>query len=263
MKKHKFKKSLGQNFLNDNNISEKIVELVNVNENSLILEVGPGSGVLTEKLSAKARVLAYEIDQDLKAALEKRFAGKEVSFIYGDFLKRDLAKDLESFNYENIYFVANLPYYITTAIIQKIIDSKLSFNKIVIMVQKEVAERFTAKSSTKDYSSITVYLNYHYDIKKEFLVGRNSFYPRPNVDSMVISFSPKPKQRKAKSEEHFYKLVRDSFTHKRKNLKNNLGDYDLELISNYLLTKNMDLTIRAEQLSLDDFINISDILSSI
>ncbi len=262
MNGHKFKKKLGQNFLKDNNISNKIVNLVNLNKDSLVIEVGPGSGALTKLLSARAKVLAYEIDLDLKEGLEKQFVSSDVAFIFDDFLNRDITKDIASIDYYNLFFVANLPYYITTPIIEKIIDSNLNFDKIVIMVQKEVAERFASPVSTKSYSSITVYLNYHFDIKQEFIVPATCFYPRPNVDSAIISLNPKENRRRAKNEEHFYKLVKDAFVHKRKNIKNNLFAYDMKLIEEYLLSKKLELSVRAEQLTLDNFIDISDILSA-
>ncbi len=261
MKEHRFKKRLGQNFLIDKNVSNRIVSLAEITENSLVVEVGPGSGALTELLVKKAQVLAYEIDNDLKEELYSKFLDCDVKFIFDDFLNRDLKKDIENYRYDSIFFVANLPYYITTPIIEKLIESGLTFNKIIVMVQKEVANRFASSGKSKDYSSITVYLNYHFDIKKEFLVSANCFYPKPNVDSAIISFKSKVNPRKATDEELFYKLVKDAFKHKRKNIKNNLLNYDLNIIEEYLKIHNLSLSVRAEQLTLDNFIDIADRLS--
>lgn len=260
MKKHKFKKHLGQNFLIDKNISNKIVDLISADEEDLVIEVGPGSGALTKLLIQKTRVLAYEIDKELKEKLESKNKEENLDIIFDDFLKRDIKKDISKYTYKNLYFISNLPYYITTPIIEKLISSNLKFEKIVIMLQKEVANRFNAKVGTRDYSSITIYLNYYFDINKEMLVKKNSFYPRPNVDSAVISLNPKIKIKTAKDETHFFALVKAAFQYKRKNIKNNLFDYDLKEIEKYLLSNKMDLSIRAEQLSLDNFIDLSDIL---
>ncbi len=256
MKEHKFKKHLGQNFLKDKNIINKIVDLVSLNKDDLVIEVGAGSGFLTRELSEKAQVLAYEIDKDLEDELSKTKA----KIIIGDFLKRDLTDDIESFKYKKLYFVSNLPYYITTAIVQKLINSKLDFSKIVIMIQKEVGERFLAKEKTRKYSSITVYLSYFYDLQKEFIVKKESFYPVPKVDSLVISLNKK-EGRKADSEEIFFNLVRDSFSQKRKTLINNLKTYDTKLIKNYLSEHNLSESIRAEELNLDQFIDISNLIN--
>ena len=128
------------------------------------------------------------------------------------------------------------------------------------MVQKEVGDRFTSKEGTKEYSSITVYLNYYYDLKKEFIVTKNAFYPRPNVDSMIISLSRKKEYIKPKNEELFLKLVRVSFQFKRKTLKNNLREYNWDNIKSYLDDNGIKETVRAEELKLIDYIKISDIL---
>ena len=159
-----------------------------------------------------------------------------------------------------MYVIANLPYYITTPIINKIISSDINVYKIVIMVQKEVGDRFCAKVGTKDYSSITVFLNYYFDIKKEFIVSRNAFYPRPNVDSIVISLTRKSNNYEVKDENKLFELIRESFKYKRKNLKNNLKKYDFAKIEHVLNTFGMDQNARAEQLTLEQFIEISNVI---
>ena len=259
MIEHNFKKKFGQNFLKDSNIIKKIIDSSEIEKESLIIEIGPGSGYLTKELVKKAKVIAYEIDEDLKEILSKEFYNEEnIEFIFEDFLQRDIKSDIKKYNYNKLYVIANLPYYITTPIINKIITEKLEPEKMVIMVQKEVGDRFSAKVGTKEYSSITVFLNYYFDIKKEFVVSKNSFIPKPNVDSMVISLTKKKNQKKVRNEEKFFQLVKDSFKYKRKTLKNNLKDYDFSKIIEILKKYNLKEDIRAEQITLDQFIEISN-----
>ncbi len=257
-----FKKKYGQNFLKDKNKVKKIVDSANIKDNSLVIEVGPGGGILTTELSLKAdNVLCYEIDLELKPILENKFSKNNVKIIFDDFLNRNIENDIEKYNYDNLYFISNVPYYITTPILMKLINSSLNFDKIVIMVQEEVGERFSAKPNSKDYSSITVFLNYYFDVKKEFKVNRLEFNPVPNVDSEVISFTRKKELLKLKDKELFFKLVKDSFKFKRKNIKNNLKGYNLDIIERILKSNNLDLTSRAEQLPIEVFVEMSNELS--
>ena len=257
-----FKKSFGQNFINDKNIINKIIECSDIKENSLVIEIGPGSGNLTKELSRVARnVLAYEIDERLEDILDENLLGcNNVKILFQDFLQADLNNDIKEYNYDHLYLTANIPYYITTPIIEKIIRSKIKFDKITLMMQKEVGERFSAKPGNKAYGSITVFLNYYFDIKKEFVVSRNLFTPKPNVDSVVVTLTMK-NGRVANNEDLFFKIVRSAFQYKRKNIRNNLKNYDLKLIEEVLKKYNFDLTVRAEQLDLDIFIDIADKLS--
>lgn len=256
-----FKKKYGQNFLIDENIIKKIIP-DNIKENNLVIEIGPGSGNLTKYLCENFdKVIAYEIDKEVKPLLLEALNDYQNYEIYfDDFMTRNIKNDLKKEKYDNLYIIANLPYYITTPILEKIIDLNLDIEMIRVMVQKEVGERFSAKPGSKEYGSITVYLNYNYDIKKEFVVSKNSFYPKPNVDSMVVSFLKKEKEF-IKDEKLFYKLIRDSFQFKRKTLRNNLKDYDLEKIEKVLKEYNLSLSVRAEQLPLEIFCKISNILS--
>lgn len=254
-----FKKKYGQNFITDSNITTSIVNKASLDENSLVIEIGPGSGALTVKLCEKVKnVIAYEIDETLKPYLEK--LPKNAEIIYADFLKRDVLNDIKKYNYDKLYVVANLPYYITTPIIMKIIEDNLPVDKIVVMVQKEVGNRFKAKPNTKDYNSLSVFLSYHFDIKKIMDVSRNVFVPKPNVDSIVVMFNKK-ETLYLKDKEVFYKLVKDSFMYKRKNLKNNLKDYDLDKLSAILAEYNLDLSIRAENLTLEQFVFVANKIS--
>lgn len=262
MDSFKYKKSFGQNFLNDNNIIKSIVDKTNIEKNSLIIEVGPGSGALTKELAKVAKhVLSYEIDTRLEDVLDENLREyNNVSIIYDDFLNRNIKNDIREYDDENIYFVANIPYYITTPILEKLIESKINFKVITMMVQKEVADRFSAHVKTRNYSSITVFLNYYFEIEKILYVSRNSFTPKPNVDSEVIVLRRKKELKKANNEELFFKLVRDSFKYKRKNIRNNLKNYDLKTIEQVLKKHNKDLTSRAEELELDVFIDLANSL---
>ena len=263
MEDFKFKKAYGQNFIKDKNIIHNIVNKTKIKENSLVIEIGPGAGVLTKELSKAAKsVLAYEIDTRLEEILDENLEDcHNVNIIFDDFLKRDIANDIKDYEYDYIYVVANIPYYITTPILTKLVESKITFEAITIMIQKEVGERFTAKVGTRDYGSITVFLNYYFNIEKLFVVGRDSFYPKPNVDSIVIKLNRNIDKKEVLNEKVFFTLIRDAFHFKRKNLRNNLKNYDLSLIENILHKYNKDLTSRAEELDIDIFVDLANEIS--
>lgn len=254
-----FKKKYGQNFIVDEHIIDNIINKTEIKENSLVLEIGPGSGALTYKLCQNAKqVLCFEIDQTLSEILNNNLMDfNNVKIIYSDFLKVDLLNILKQYEYKHLYLIANLPYYITTPIITKIIDDNIDIDKMVVMVQKEVGDRFTAKPNTKDYNSLTLFLQYNFKISKIMDVSRNVFLPKPNVDSVVIEFCKKDRA-KVKNLKLFYKLIRDSFQQKRKTLRNNLKGYNLEIIEKILNKYGYDLSVRAEQLNLDIFVEISN-----
>lgn len=258
-----FKKKFGQNFLKDVRIVEKIADVASITKEDLVIEVGPGKGVLTKQLSIRAKqVLAYEIDKELEEDLFKlQEEYKNIDIIFDDFINRNISKDINKYSYNKVYFVSNVPYYITTPILMKLMDSDINFSKIVMMIQKEVGDRFSAKPNSKEYGSITVYLNYFYDIKKEFYVNRNEFIPVPNVDSVVVSFSRKNNLLYLKNKDLFFKLVRDSFQFKRKNIKNNLKLYNLETVEKVLLANGYNLTSRAEQLPLEIYVELANSLN--
>ncbi len=254
--KFDYKKSLGQNFLKDKNIIKKIADSINPTEEDLIIEIGPGAGALTKELvKKKSEVICFEIDTRLKEILEQ-INSEKLTIIYKDFLSIKINEYINQNKYKNLYFVGNLPYYITTAIINKIVKESNPY-EITIMVQKEVADRFGAKPETKDYSSISIFLQYNFDIERVCNVSKTCFEPVPKVDSSVIKFK-RNKKISANDEEKFYKLIKDSFTQKRKNLKNNLKGYDLNKIQMILKKYDKDLTARAEQLSIEEFIDISN-----
>jgi 16S rRNA (adenine1518-N6/adenine1519-N6)-dimethyltransferase len=256
---HNFKKKFGQNFLNDENILNKIVKEAEIPEDTLVIEIGPGAGALTNKVKDVAKnVLAYEIDLDLQNILIDKFKDTNVEFIWEDFLNRNIKEDIKDYEYSHIFVVANIPYYITTPIVEKIINSGVDVEKVVIMVQKEVGDRFSAKPGNKEYGSISVFLNYYYDIKELFIVSKNCFTPRPNVDSVILSLTKRKDKPEVKDEKTLFRLIKDSFRFKRKNLRNNLKEYDLLKIEEVLKKYNKDLTARAETLDLNIFVDISN-----
>ncbi len=256
---HNFKKKFGQNFLNDENILNKIVKESEIPDDTLVIEIGPGAGALTNKLKEIAKnVLAYEIDLDLQNILIDKFKDTNVTFIWEDFLNRNIKEDIKEYKYSHIFVVANIPYYITTPIVEKIINSGVDVEKVVIMVQKEVGDRFSAKPGNKDYGSISVFLNYYYNIKELFIVSKNCFTPRPNVDSVILSLEKRIDRPQVQDEKVLFKLIKDSFRFKRKNLRNNLKEYDLVKVEEILKKYNKDLTARAETLDLEIFVDIAN-----
>ena len=193
MEKFRFKKNLGQNFLQDEKILQKIVESVMCTEDDCIVEIGPGHGALTKYLvKYNCPVIAFEIDKEVKPVLD-RIKAPNLRVVYEDFMKVNVKEYLPD-NYKNLYIIANIPYYITTPILEKIITENLNEKSCTLMVQKEVADRFGAKPGSKDYGSISVYLDYYYQVKKLFEVPRKAFYPVPNVDSAIIKLDRKDKR---------------------------------------------------------------------
>ena len=252
----KAKKSLGQNFLIDNNVINKIIDEVSACEDDLIIEIGPGRGALTSKLKNKGcNVIAYELDRDLSNILSK-LEDEKLHVIYGDFLKSNINDDIKNIKYNNLYLIGNLPYYITTPIIEHIIDEKLEFSKFTIMIQKEVAERFMAEAGTKDYGYITLVLKYYFNISKVCDVSKYAFNPVPKVESSVVSFVPR-KDKLDVDADGYFKFLKNAFRQKRKNLRNNLnGLYDLDMVLQVLNKYGLDLSVRAESLSEEILVDI-------
>ncbi len=262
MSDFKHKKSLGQNFLHDQGVLMKIKDSVDVGKDDLILEIGPGHGALTKYLKEfECNLICFEIDERVKEELSA-FEDDKTKIIYSDFLKIDIKEVLKDYKYNNLYVIANLPYYITTPIITKFINEEIKVKDMVLMVQDEVANRFTSSPGCRDYGSITVYLNYYFDVNKLFVVSKNCFTPVPNVESAVIKLSSID-NKEIFDKDLFFKLVRDSFVHKRKNIRNNLFNYDLIIVQEILLKHGFDMTVRAEQLSLDVFIDLANRMSEV
>ncbi len=272
LEKHDFyiKKKYGQNFLIDQNILTKIAEIPTITEETLVIEIGPGLGSLTELLLTKAKhVLAYEIDKDLIPILVETFRTKKLTVRNQDFLKCDIDSDIKKLNidYDQVIVVANLPFYITTPIILKIIEESTLIKEMVLMTQQEVAERLTSKPSTKDYNSLSIAIQYKTIAKIVLRVPRTVFIPAPNVDSAVVKLAVIEEIiNKPKDEKLFYEVVRSSFAQRRKTLVNNIHNkYNLskETIIDLLNSLELDSRIRAENLSVNDFIRLSDKLYEI
>lgn len=253
----KAKKSLGQNFLKDETILNKISESVTTKDNDLIIEIGPGKGALTKHLIKKnSYLVCFEIDTRMQDIL-KEYENEKTRIIYQDILETNILEDIKDINYNNLYIIANIPYYITTPIIKKVMNLP-KLESMTLLVQKEVGERLSSKPGNKSYGSLTVYLNYYFDIEYLFTVKNNYFEPAPKVDSAVINFKIKENKLKVKNEEVLFKLIENSFKQKRKTLKNNLKDYDWNKIIKVLQTHNLSENIRAEEIPLEIFIEISN-----
>lgn len=257
MENFNYKKSLGQNFLCDQNIIDKIVNSSGIDKDTLVIEIGPGSGNLSKEIiPLSGYSILYEIDERLKDVLSDKlgkFSNYEI--IFGDFLKQDISNIRNNYDYKKLYVVANLPYYITTPIITKLIDMVYP-DRIVIMIQEEVANRISAHYGTKDYAMISVLLGSKYDIKKLFNVSKNCFIPAPKINSSVILME-KNNKLDSLDESKFVKLIKDAFKYKRKNLKNNLLSYDLSNISSILGKYGFTLSNRAEDIPLEVFIEMA------
>lgn len=257
MDNFEFKKSLGQNFIIDDNIIDKIVKYSDIDKDTLVVEIGPGAGSLSRKIiPLSGYSILYEIDNRLKGILNDVLRDNEnYEIIFDDFLNQDIRFLRDNYNYKKIYVVANLPYYITTPIITKLLD-ELYPDKIIVMVQEEVADRLSANCGNREYGMISVLLGSRYNIKKLFKVSRNSFKPIPNVDSAVICMEKNDKLMDT-NKDKFNKLLRDAFQFKRKNLRNNLKGYDLNMVSAILNKYSFDLTNRAEDITIDVFVEIA------
>ena len=262
-------KGYGQNFLIDQNVVDGILEKAEVNKDDLIIEIGPGLGNLTSPLLENAgKVICIELDPKMVSILTDRFSLYEnFELINEDVLKVDLNKLIEENNqFKTAKVVANLPYYITTPIIMKLLEDKLNLESITVMVQKEVADRLTDKPGGKEVGAITYSINYYTNPETIIDVPRDSFIPAPNVDSAVIKLDVlKEPKIKVLDEKLFFKLVKHSFLQKRKTLINSLsnsGFLEKSFLETMLNDLNIDLRVRAEQLSLEDFGRMTDYIKN-
>ena len=259
-------KSLGQNFLINDEVIEKIVDAANVQKEDLIIEIGPGSGTLTAKLLERAKkVIAIELDNRMISILNDRFSlYNNFEIINEDVLKVDLNEVINKENIENVKIVANLPYYITTPIIMKLLEDKLNIESITVMVQKEVAKRLTAEPGDKLSGAITYAVNYYCEPEEVVIVQNSSFIPEPEVESEVINL----KIRKdppviVKNEELFFKLIKASFMQRRKTLLNGISNSGLmnkEEVKQLLNKAGLDERVRGESLSMQDFANLANLI---
>lgn len=267
-------KRFGQNFLIDDNILTNIIGVSNITKKDLVIEIGPGLGNLTRYILEKSGyALLVEIDTNMINILNDRLGNyNNYSLINQDILKINIDKKIEeieenlNINFEKIKVVANLPYYITTPIIFKLLQDENKIDRITVMVQKEVAERMVAKSNTKDYGILTLMVKYLSDATIDFIVPKESFIPAPNVTSAIISLD-KNKKYKVENEKLFFELIHSSFAQRRKTMINSLSSTKFNNLDKSTLNEifdklNIDKNIRAEQLEIEEFIKISDFINS-
>lgn len=256
--KHGFhlKKSLGQNFLVDPACLDRITEAANISKEDAVLEIGTGSGILTKEIAKKAKkVISCEIDKRIfEVAKEYLYGIDNIDLRNEDFLKADLI------GINKAKIVANVPYYITTPIIEKIFDNKELFSTVILTVQREFAERMAAKPGTKQYGSFTVFVNYYTEPKILFNIPKSAFLPQPDVGSAVISMDIRERPKVAvKDEKTFFEIVRAAFGQRRKTLRNALcAKFDPEIIDNALSTSGIDGKRRGETLTIEEFRKLAD-----
>lgn len=264
-----FKKKFGQNFLIDLHVLNKIIDAAEINEDDFVVEIGPGIGSLTQQLAENARqVTAVEIDKNLIPILEDTLSAYDnISIINQDVLKLDMKTLVEEKNDGNkIKVVANLPYYITTPIIMGLFENQVPLDSIIVMVQKEVADRMQAKAGSKNYGSLSLAVQYYAEPYIVANVPQNCFIPRPNVGSAVIRLKKYDKPSvEVKDEVFMFKLIRTAFGQRRKTLVNTLKNspeinIEKEIIIECLNKLGIDERIRGEALSLQQFAQLSDLL---
>ncbi|MFA5006355.1 MAG: 16S rRNA (adenine(1518)-N(6)/adenine(1519)-N(6))-dimethyltransferase RsmA [Candidatus Izemoplasmatales bacterium] len=266
----RIKKHLGQNFLTDRNILDKIVRAAQISPDTGVIEVGPGLGSLTSGLARAARkVLAYEIDAELIPILDETLKDfTNVTVLHKDILKAKIDEDIAD-HFENgmeVVVVANLPYYITTPILMRFLETSKRVTRLVLMMQDEVARRVTSEPSTKDYNALTVAIRYRASSTYLFKVPRTVFTPQPNVDSAVVMVAVDPKPRvPAMDDQTFYEIVHRCFSQRRKTIINNLRDKSDLINRDYweriLNLSGIDPMCRAETLKVDDFVRLADVIS--
>ena len=264
----KFSKSLGQNFLIDDNVIDKIIDGARVKEGDKVIEVGPGIGTLTREMAKRAeKVVAVEIDKNLIPILKETLADFDnTEVVNEDILKVDINKLVdEKLSGGPVKLIANLPYYITTPIVMKFLEEDIPVTDIVVMVQKEVADRMNAVPSTKDYGALSVAVQYYCDTEIVAKAPRHMFIPQPKVDSTVIGLHIREEKKyKADNEQLFFKTVKAAFGQRRKTLLNSLssmGVLDKAKIKEVLAEAGIDEKRRGETLSLEEFANLSNIIN--
>ena len=255
------KKKLGQNFLVDGNIIHKIIDQINLSKEDGVIEIGPGIGAMTEILLQQAeKVLCYEIDKDMVEVLSRELTNGNLLIKQEDFLKADLISDLKIFkDNQRIVVVSNLPYYITTPIIFKLLEEETSIKEFYFMVQKEVGLRLTGKPKTKDYNSLSVLISFQAEANLLFEVKRNSFYPVPDVDSVIISLKKTGKDYGVNNREKFIEFVQNIFAMRRKTIINNLMakySFSRKELLDIMSSQGHKETLRAEELSVKEIVEL-------
>lgn len=256
----KFTKALGQNFLVDKNFVDKIVTLADV-EGENVLEIGPGIGTITQAMgeALAKKIVAVEIDKSLIPILHDNLDDYDnVKLIQGDILKVNLKKIVEEeFGTEDFKVVSNLPYYITTPIIEKLVSSKLPCKDMTIMVQKEVADRMVADEKSKDYSSLSIFIKFYSTLADKFKVPKSVFIPQPKIDSTVLKLNLRVYDEEV-DKKILFNLVRAGFNKRRKTILNSFSSaVNKDLLKDILNKLDLKENLRAENLSLDDFIRLA------
>lgn len=261
---HKAKKKYGQNFLNDSNLSDEILDIASIDEETEVLEIGPGLGFLTEKLIENSKFLtAFEIDDDLIPFLNKKFENKQnFKLIHQDFMEADLEKFFE--NRKNVKVVANIPYYITSPIINKLLEYRENIDEIYLMVQKEVAERIASQPHSKNMSLLTHAVQFYAEAEYLFTVPKEKFDPVPKVDSAFLGIKIlKDKRYESQiSEEKYFKYLKEAFFNKRKSIANNLTKlgFSKDVVGAALEKVGKTRLARTEEFSVQEFIDFIEIL---
>ena len=272
VQKHNFKfsKSLGQNFLIDTNVIDRILEGARVQEGDYVIEVGPGIGTLTKEMGRTAeKVVAIEIDKTLIPILEETLADfPNIEVINQDILKVNVQELVKAkLNGGPVKLIANLPYYITTPIVMKFLEEDIPVTDIVVMVQKEVADRMNAQPNSKDYGALSVAVQYYCDTEIVAKAPRHMFMPQPNVDSTVIGLHVREERKyNVDNEDIFFKTVKASFGQRRKTLLNSLGGLGFlskDQIKIALQEANIDEKRRGETLSIEEFASLSNAVNRI
>ncbi|MBN2558215.1 MAG: 16S rRNA (adenine(1518)-N(6)/adenine(1519)-N(6))-dimethyltransferase RsmA [Clostridia bacterium] len=266
-------KSLGQNFLTDNNIAEKIVGAAEIKKTDLIIEIGPGTGSLTGRIAALAgRLVAVEIDKNLMPVLKSRLENFDnFEIINSDILKLDIAGDIlcRYPGYPSYKVIANLPYYITTPIMMKFIECETPPGRMTFMMQKEVADRIKAGPGSKAYGSLSVFAGYHCIVTKVMDVSPNCFYPRPEVTSTVLNMDYRTKDKANIIQENlFFTIVKAAFAQRRKKVSNSIAntsglDIRRGQLEGILMDMGLRADARAESLSIENFADLSNRISKL
>ena len=271
VKRHgfKFTKSLGQNFLIDDNIVDKIVAGAGIGPSDKIIEVGPGIGTLTREMASRAGALmAVEIDKNLIPILADTLGDFEnVKIVNEDIIKADIRGLIdENLSGGPVKLVANIPYYITTPIIMRLLEEDINVTDIVVMVQKEVAERMNAQPGGKDFGALSVAVQFYCDTEIVAKVPRHLFVPQPNVDSIVIALRVRPERKyRVDNEDLFFKVAKAAFGQRRKTLLNSIasmGNLSKDMVKEALEEAGIDPKRRGETLSLDEFANLSNVIGN-
>ena len=265
-----FKKSLGQNFLIDVNVLENIIHQAGITKETGAIEIGPGMGALTEQLAIHAdKVVAFEIDQRLLPILEETLADYDnVEIIHHDILKANVEEVIQTHFEEgqDIHVVANLPYYITTPILMKLVRDQLPVTSLTVMIQKEVADRMAAVPNTKSYGSLSIAVQYYTEASVVLNVPKQVFMPQPNVDSSVLKLvMRKEPPVQVDNVDFFFELIQASFAQRRKTLRNNLNrflqdKFAKHQIETFLENAAIDGGRRGETLTMEEFASLANVI---